>query len=219
MRRFQSEKVCVIAAAAGYAIFALCSSAAAAEGPSIFPTPRDIKSGSDFVLDEQAVIAVPAYPSEQDLFLARSLADDLGDRFTVHLKTERLARLGPGPPHDRDRIDRQSPGADVLRKSRPVREPTRSGSGRLHSPDQREHCSGGRRRSPRRLLRLAVAAATSHSASRVSSASKECACGIGRPNRFAASNFIFQGATTSRSLSASSGTSWLCTNTTRSSWK
>ena len=69
MRRFQLKR-CVIAAAAGYAIFALCPSEAAAEGPSIFPTPREITSGSDFVLDEQAVIAVPAYPSEQDLFLA-----------------------------------------------------------------------------------------------------------------------------------------------------
>jgi hypothetical protein len=95
VRRFQFEKVCVIAAAAGYAIFALCPSVAAAEGPSIFPTPREITPDSDFVLDEQAVVAVPAYPSEQDLFLARSLADDLGDRFAVHLKTERLARLDP----------------------------------------------------------------------------------------------------------------------------
>jgi len=95
VRRFQFEKVCVIAAAAGYAIFALCPSVAAAEGPSIFPTPREITPDSDFVLDEQAVVAVPAYPSEQDLFLARSLADDLGDRFAVHLKTERSARLDP----------------------------------------------------------------------------------------------------------------------------
>ena len=95
MRRFQFEKVYVIAVAAGCAIFALCPSAAAAEGPLIFPAPREITSGSDFVLDEQAVIAVPAYPSEQDLFLARSLADDLGDRFAVHLKTERVAKLDP----------------------------------------------------------------------------------------------------------------------------
>jgi len=94
VRRFQLKR-CAIAAAAGYAIFALCPSAAAAEGPSIFPTPREITPDSDFVLDEQAVVAVPAYPSEQDLFLARSLADDLGDRFAVHLKTERLARLDP----------------------------------------------------------------------------------------------------------------------------
>ena len=53
---------------------------------------------------------------------------------------------GSGPPHDRDWIDRQSPGADVLRKSQPVREPARSGSRRLHSPDQRGHRSGGRQR-------------------------------------------------------------------------
>jgi hypothetical protein len=56
VRRFQFEKVCVIAAAAGYAIFALRPSVAAAEGPSIFPTPREITPDSDFVLDEQAVV-------------------------------------------------------------------------------------------------------------------------------------------------------------------
>ena len=116
MRRFQLKR-CVIAAAAGYAIFALCPSAAAAEGPSIFPTPREITSGSDFVLDEQAVI-----------------------------ENRAVGPAGSGPPHDRDWIDRQSPGADGLRKSQPVREPARSGSRRLHSPDQRGHRSGGRQR-------------------------------------------------------------------------
>ncbi len=61
---------------------------------TIFPTPREMaSSGSDFVVDNRAVIAVPAFPSEQDLFLARTLANELGDRFDIHLKTERLAKL------------------------------------------------------------------------------------------------------------------------------
>jgi Glycosyl hydrolase family 20, domain 2/Glycosyl hydrolase family 20, catalytic domain len=68
----------------------------ATERSLIFPTPREIvQSGSDFVLNEHAVIAIPAFPSEEDLFLAQSLADDLGDRFAVHLKTERVAKLDP----------------------------------------------------------------------------------------------------------------------------
>ena len=74
------------------AILGVCRVAAAAERSLIFPMPREIvQSGSDFVLNEQAVIAIPAFPSEEDLFLAQVLADDLGDRFAVHLKTERMA--------------------------------------------------------------------------------------------------------------------------------
>src|SRR5215469_13021665 len=78
------------------AILGVCRGAKARERSLIFPTPREIvQSGSDFVLNEQAVIAIPAFPSEEDLFLAQSLADDLGDRFAVHLKTERVAKLDP----------------------------------------------------------------------------------------------------------------------------
>ena len=61
---------------------------------AIFPEPREItRSGSDFVIDNRVTIAVPAVPSEQDIFLATTLADELGDRFGVHLNTERVARL------------------------------------------------------------------------------------------------------------------------------
>jgi len=60
----------------------------------IFPEPREITpTGIAFVLDNQVAIAVPTIPSEQDLFLARTLAEELGDRFGLHLKTERVARL------------------------------------------------------------------------------------------------------------------------------
>jgi hypothetical protein len=61
---------------------------------TIFPEPREIaSSGGAFALDSRVTIAVPAFPSEQDLFLARMLADELGDRFGLHLKTERVASL------------------------------------------------------------------------------------------------------------------------------
>ena len=61
---------------------------------AIFPEPREItSSGSAFALDDRVIIAVPASASEQDLFLARTLADELGDRFGLHLKTERVASL------------------------------------------------------------------------------------------------------------------------------
>jgi hypothetical protein len=61
---------------------------------TIFPEPREItSSGSAFALDNRVTIAVPAFPSEQDLFLARTLADELGDRFGLHLKTERVEGL------------------------------------------------------------------------------------------------------------------------------
>src|SRR5664279_3282834 len=76
--------VCMIAAELG----------ARAPG-TIFPEPREIaSSGGAFALDSRVTIAVPAFPSEQDLFLARTLADELGDRFGLHLKTERVASLG-----------------------------------------------------------------------------------------------------------------------------
>ncbi len=70
------------------AILGVCGAAEATERSLIFPTPREItQSGSDFVLNEEAVIAIPVFPSEEDLFLAQSLANDLGDRFAFHLKT------------------------------------------------------------------------------------------------------------------------------------
>ncbi|HTQ53566.1 MAG TPA: beta-N-acetylhexosaminidase [Bryobacteraceae bacterium] len=69
---------------------------AATPRPWIFPPPREMaETGSGFLLDDQVVIAVPSYPSAEDLFLARSLAEDLGDRFGVHLRTERVETLGP----------------------------------------------------------------------------------------------------------------------------
>jgi hypothetical protein len=70
--------------------------ASAAGTGSIFPAPREARaSAGDFVLDASSVIAVPATPSKEDSFLARMLADELGDRFGVHLKIERLAHLAP----------------------------------------------------------------------------------------------------------------------------
>ena len=73
----------------------VCS--AASIESAIFPRPQEITaSGADFVVDEGAAIVLPASPTEHDVFLARSLADELGDRFGVHLQIERSARLQPG---------------------------------------------------------------------------------------------------------------------------
>jgi hypothetical protein len=63
----------------------------------IYPTPREIAAtGRAFALDDQVTIAVPSATSKEDLFLARFLTDELGDRFALHLKTERVAHLGAG---------------------------------------------------------------------------------------------------------------------------
>ncbi len=63
---------------------------------AIFPKPQEIvSSGSDFVLDNQVRIVVPSNPSEEELFLARSFANELGDRFDLHLKIERTSNLKP----------------------------------------------------------------------------------------------------------------------------
>jgi hypothetical protein len=71
-----------------------CLGTGTAERPVIFPPPQQISdSGGDFVLDEQAIIAVPEFASSEDLFLANALADELGDRFGVHPRIERTASL------------------------------------------------------------------------------------------------------------------------------
>jgi len=63
----------------------------------IFPEPREISAaGKGFVLDNQVTIAIPAAASHEDLFLAHFLADELGDRFAMHLKTERVTHLESG---------------------------------------------------------------------------------------------------------------------------
>lgn len=80
-----------VVATAGFAVPAF----AAAAGP-IFPAPRESSTGAgDFVVDQTSTIAIPASPSQQDLFLARMLAEELGDRFDLHLKIERLDGLAP----------------------------------------------------------------------------------------------------------------------------
>jgi hypothetical protein len=62
----------------------------------IFPEPREISaSGTDFVLNEQVSIVIPSDAGEEDVRLARSLANELGDRFGLHLKTKRATALSP----------------------------------------------------------------------------------------------------------------------------
>ncbi len=60
----------------------------------IWPHPQEISSsGSDFVLDNEVQVAVPANASQEDLFLAASLVDELGDRFGLHVRIQRTTRL------------------------------------------------------------------------------------------------------------------------------
>ncbi len=60
----------------------------------IFPKPQEIlDSGNNFLLDNEVRVVVPLNASAEDLFLARSLVNELGDRFDLHLKIERSASL------------------------------------------------------------------------------------------------------------------------------
>jgi len=62
--------------------------------PLIFPTPRQIAATTDrFALDDQVTIAVPSVASKEDILLAHFLADELGDRFALHLKIKPVTRL------------------------------------------------------------------------------------------------------------------------------
>lgn len=64
---------------------------------AIFPQPQEIStSDSDFALDNQVRVVVPQKASEEDLFLAASLVNELSDRFGLHLKIERAADLSAG---------------------------------------------------------------------------------------------------------------------------
>ena len=75
----------------------LCLGAEPVARSLILPVPREMAvSGTPFILDEQVTIAVPDQPSSEDLFLARMLTDELGDRFGLHLKTERVRSLDGG---------------------------------------------------------------------------------------------------------------------------
>jgi Glycosyl hydrolase family 20, domain 2/Glycosyl hydrolase family 20, catalytic domain len=63
----------------------------------IFPKPQEISgSGSDFALDGEVRILVPANPSEQDLLLASLLRNEISDRCGIFLKTERVTELSDG---------------------------------------------------------------------------------------------------------------------------
>lgn len=77
---------------------AITSLAASDAGASwIFPAPREISSvEGEFTVDSQVTIAVPSMASQEDLLLARFLADELGDRFAVHVKTEHVHHLESG---------------------------------------------------------------------------------------------------------------------------
>ncbi len=57
----------------------------------IFPAPREVSSSQgDFVLDSEVRVVVPSNASEETLFLASSLVNEIGDQFGLYLKTEKL---------------------------------------------------------------------------------------------------------------------------------
>jgi hypothetical protein len=63
----------------------------------VFPQPQQISvSDSDFVLDNQVPVLVPSNASDEDLFLAHSLINELSDKFGLYLKIESVASLSPG---------------------------------------------------------------------------------------------------------------------------
>ena len=77
--------------------FSPCLAAPETGRPLIFPAPKKITvAGASFTLDDRTSIVVPARASEQDLFLAGFLRDELADRFALHLKIERVAALDRG---------------------------------------------------------------------------------------------------------------------------
>ncbi len=62
----------------------------------IFPEPQHIAaSGGNFLVDSGTRIVVPASASEQDYFLARSLAHEFSDRFDRQLLVQRASSLDP----------------------------------------------------------------------------------------------------------------------------
>ncbi|MFZ0515930.1 MAG: beta-N-acetylhexosaminidase [Acidobacteriaceae bacterium] len=63
----------------------------------IFPRPQEISSaGGNFILDDRVRLVVPSNASQHDLFLARTLANELGDRFDLHLQMERVPSVEAG---------------------------------------------------------------------------------------------------------------------------
>src|SRR6266487_6013652 len=83
------------------AAFAICILSAglahAVERPLIFPEPRELrKLPSSFVVDESVAIVIPESPSAWDEALARLVVIDVGDRYHVPLRTERVAAVPAG---------------------------------------------------------------------------------------------------------------------------
>jgi hypothetical protein len=73
---------------------ALCNGTCPPIESLVWPEPQEItSSGSDFILDKQVQVVSPSNASQHDLFLAASLIDELGDRFGLHLKIQRVTRL------------------------------------------------------------------------------------------------------------------------------
>ena len=87
----------ILAAICMAAQIAPCLAASDSVASLVFPTPREITAaGNGFILDSQVTIAVPSAASQGHLLRAHLLTDELGDRFGLHLKTERVTSLDSG---------------------------------------------------------------------------------------------------------------------------
>lgn len=63
----------------------------------IFPQPQEIfSSDSNFPLDDRVRIVVPPNASEEDRFLAHSIAHEVNDRFSLRLKVEETSHVDSG---------------------------------------------------------------------------------------------------------------------------
>lgn len=73
---------------------ALLGFAASVASAAVFPAPREIDlRGGGLHIDESVPILLPERPSPEDLFLARFLTTELGERYGVVLHSKRIARL------------------------------------------------------------------------------------------------------------------------------
>lgn len=81
-------------------LFAAASCAIAASvPPAVFPLPQEMHlEDNGLVLGEPVRILLPAEPTAQDVLLARHFAAELGDRFGLSVRPERVARVPEAGP-------------------------------------------------------------------------------------------------------------------------
>jgi len=93
-KKFDQWRLVAVLAVFVLCVGGFCCGARAAEAVKIFPIPQEAEStGRQLKLDEETVIVVPEYASEQDMLLARTLVADLSDRYGLAAKIERESEV------------------------------------------------------------------------------------------------------------------------------